>query len=158
MIKKLLMTKIVGLMLVGTCQADRIQDFAQAVARAEGFYQKGSIPSRYRNPGDLKVRRGEKYPGQVGIGKKSHVIFRTDAAGWAALRHQIEKVLDGSSRVYTVHMTILQVAKKYAGDYRRWAGNVARTLGIKPTETLSEYFTDFEGAPWMYDLSRVDAL
>ncbi len=36
-------------------------------------------------------------------------------------------------------MTINQVSKIYAGDYR-WGKIVAKTLGVTPSTTLAEYF------------------
>ena len=138
---RLVILKLVGFCMVGTCWAqDRVDLFAHAIARAEGFYTYRSIPNRYHNPGDLKVRRGERYPGQIGIGKANHVIFKSDAAGWAALDHQIAKALIGESRYYRQDMTLNQVAKWYAGNWQRWAKNVARNLGVTPSTTLEEYF------------------
>jgi hypothetical protein len=138
---RLLILKLVSLCLVGTCWAqDKVVVFADAVAHAEGFYRKGSIPNRFHNPGDLKARPGEKYPGQVRIGKGGHVIFRSDAAGWAALYHQIDKALAGESHFYRQDMTISAVAKRYAANYRLWARNVSRALGVAPSTTLEEFF------------------
>ena len=141
-ILRLIILKLTGFCLIGTCWAqDKVETFAQAIARAEGFNIAHSIPNRYHNPGDLKVMaRGEKYPGQVGIGKAQHVIFRNDAAGWAALYHQIDKALAGESKWYRQDMTLTQVAKKYAANYRLWAKNVAHNLGVTPDTTLQEYF------------------
>ena len=120
---------------------DKVETFAHAIARTEGFYMKGSIPNRYHNPGDLKIMaRGERYPGQVGIGKANHVIFRNDAAGYAALYHQIDKMLIGESKFYKQEMTLLQIGKLYAVNSRLWAKNLSRNLGVSPSTTLEEYF------------------
>jgi dCMP deaminase len=119
----------------------RIKAFAHAIARTEGAYIPGTIPNRYSNPGDLKaLPNGKRYPGQIGIGKAGHVIFRNKAAGYAALYHQIEKMLNGTSKVYTQDMTLQQVAKKYAGNYQVWAKNLTAILGVPPSTTLEEYF------------------
>ena len=117
-----------------------IDRLAVAIAKAEGFYRQGTIPNRSRNPGDIKVIRGKKYFGQVGVGKGGHVIFRNDAAGWYALREQVRKMVEGESRFYTPQMSLYQVARRYAGDYRIWARNVGRNLGVSPTCTLAELF------------------
>jgi hypothetical protein len=126
---------------------DRVETFAHAIARTEGFYIKGTIPNRYHNPGDLKImERGQKYPGQIGVGKAQHVIFRNDAAGYAALYHQIDKILTGESKLYTKNMTLLQMGKLYAQNSRLWAKNLAHNLGVPVTTTLKEFFdeqTDF---------------
>ena len=117
-----------------------IDAFAQAIAKAEGFYKKGSIPNRYRNPGDLKAVRGQKYPGQVSIGKGGHIVFRNDAAGWYALRAKLEKIVAGESRVYSPQMTLRDMARKYAGNYRIWAKSVSKSLGVPDTTTIAELF------------------
>jgi hypothetical protein len=117
----------------------RIERFAHAIARAEGFYRKGSIPNRYHNCGDLKAVKGFTYPGQTGIGKGRHVIFANDTAGWNALYHQIHKMVSGDSR-YSPSMTIEQVARKYAGNWRQWSRNVSHNLGVPATTTLVELY------------------
>jgi hypothetical protein len=124
------------------CKAqDKIETFAHGIAMTEGFYIKRTIPNRYHNPGDLKIMaRGEKYPGQVGVGKADHVIFRNSAAGYSALYHQIDKMISGESKFYTQEMTLLQVGKLYAKNSRLWAKNLAKNLGVKPSTTLEEYF------------------
>lgn len=138
---RLLVLKLVSLCLVGTCWAqNKTVEFSHAIARAEGFYQAGTLPARYHNPGDLKVRAGEKYPGQVGVGKAGHVIFRNNQCGWWALYHQVDKIMTGDSRFYTPQMTLTDVAHRYAGNWRRWAQNVAHNLGVPPSTTLQEFF------------------
>jgi hypothetical protein len=123
------------------CHAtNNVQNFARAIAKAEGSGKKGVIPTRYHNPGDLKAVHGFKYPGQVGIGKGKHVIFQTDQAGWAALIHQINTILAGQSKHYTLDMTLQQVAKKYAGNWQRFAKSLAHNLGVPQDTTLAEYF------------------
>ena len=118
--------------------SSRVERFAHAIARAEGFYRRGTIPNRYHNCGDLKAVRGFTYPGQVGIGKGRHVIFANDTAGWNALYHQIGKMVSGESRHYSLSMTINQIARFYAGNWRQWAKNVSHNLGVPSTATLAE--------------------
>lgn len=119
---------------------DPVDTFAHAIAKAEGFGVKHSIPTRYHNPGDIKIVKGWRYPGQKGIGKANHVIFANDAAGWAALRHQIQRILDGDSRHYSVEMNVAQMGRKYAGNSALWSKNVAHNLGVDKSTTLREYF------------------
>lgn len=129
------------LMSAATFAQDKVDIFAQAIARAEGYYTKGTIPNRCKNPGDIRIVEGYRFPGQVGLCRGGHIRFRTDADGWAALRHQIEKALSGESHFYTPDMTLRQVAKKYAADYRNWLKNVCHNLGdVPPSTTLREYF------------------
>ena len=138
--KLILMT----LLLIGTtlCNAatTKVESFAKAIARAEGYYVPHSLPNRYNNPGDLKARASEQYPGQLRIGKKGHVVFKTPAAGWAALYKQIDRIMDGTSRFYTPNTSLLQMSKMYARNYRVWARNIAHNLNVPVTTTLDEYF------------------
>jgi hypothetical protein len=104
----------------------KLDSFAAAVAQAEGFGVKHALPTRNHNPGDLK--RVDHY-----------IHFRNDAEGWAALRTQVAKLAAGQSKHYRLSMTINQVSKIYAGDYR-WGKIVAKALGVSPATTLAEYF------------------
>lgn len=114
----------------------KMQQLAQAIAKAEGYYVRGSIPQRCANPGDIKPG-AVRLPGQVGVCKGGHARFRNDAAGWAALDHQIEKIVDGTSR-YSVNMSISEVARRYAGNHRVWARNVSHNLKVTPETDLWE--------------------
>jgi hypothetical protein len=111
------------------------QTLARAIAKTEGFGVKGTIPTRYRNPGDIRASRGARYPGQVGINKNGYVIFRRDTDGWAALEAQIGKIIDGTSRFYTVNDTLRTLAKKYATS-PTWLKNVAKNLHCEPNTPL----------------------
>ena len=117
--------------------AQPVDRLAQAIAKAEGFYMHGSIPNRCNNPGDLKVVKDYRYPGEIGVCKGGHAKFRTQADGWKALEHQLNKIMDGTSR-YTVNMSLQEIGKKYAQNYRVWAKNVAHNLGVEPTAYLWE--------------------
>jgi hypothetical protein len=139
----ILLMAAAALLLIGTlCNAqDKVEQFAHAVARTEGFYQHGTIPNRCHNPGDLKIMsKGGTYPGQVGVCKAGHVRFRNDAAGYAALYNEIDKILAGESRWYRQEMTLQQMGKFYAQNSRLWAKNLAHNLGVSPSTTLEEYF------------------
>ncbi len=121
-----------------------VKKFAEAIARAEGFYSKTAsdkpnIPQACNNPGDLKL-------GDLGHGMKNGItIFPTPEAGWRALYTQCEKILGYkvSHAGYKPTMTVLQVAAKYVGmsdpDSPNWAANVARALGISVNDTLNTY-------------------
>lgn len=122
---------------ISSAQTSRVTALADAIAKAEGYGVRGAIPTRYFNPGDLKAVRGYRFPGQIGIGKGGHVRFRNDAAGRAALIHQIEKIMDDSSR-YNVNMTLRELSKRYAGNWRVWSKNVAHNLGVNPDACLWE--------------------
>lgn len=115
----------------------RTQVFAEAIAKAEGFGRHGALPTRFRNPGDLRAPRGVRYPGQIGLNARHYVIFKDEASGWAALRHQVEKIVAGESSHYTVNDTLRQLSRTYATS-SVWAKNVARNLGVTSDTALFE--------------------
>ena len=143
-IRNYFISKIVGMFLVGTLHATvapspRVEQFAHAIAQAEGYNLKGSIPERCNNPGDLK---GTHFPGQIGVCKGGHARFRTASAGWAALYHQIEKIQDGTSTKYTNRATFRQVAKTYAQNYRPWLKIVTKTLQVDDDDDVKAFLSD----------------
>jgi len=125
---------LLAVALCTPCYGQSTQRFAEAIARAEGFYTKGSLPARLHNAGDLK---GCCYFRQVGNAKGGWAKFRTDADGWNALNHQLEKIVLGESRCYSVDMTLREMGRKYAGT-RRWSDNVSHSLGVTPETALFE--------------------
>jgi hypothetical protein len=143
-VKLLLLAMLALPVFAGAQSYDRqkIDSFAAAVAHAEGFNARHrNIPSRYHNPGDIKSRPNyTKLPGQKSIGKGGHIVFKNDAAGWSALRDQIAKMLDGRSKHFTPSMTVAQIGKHYAANWRPWVKIVTRELGVSPDITLAAYF------------------
>lgn len=137
--KKFILALIVFLALTvfATAQSQQ-QKLAHAIAVAEGFYQKGTLPNRLHNPGDITSSLRHAYPGQIGL-YHGYVIFKSNQYGWEALFNQIQKVIDGTSSRYTQNMTFAQIAKVYAKD-RRWGNKVCSILGITPQTTFEEYF------------------
>ena len=139
---KLLLAAMLALPLFAAAQTvdqQKLDSFSKAVAHAEGFGVKHAIPTRYHNPGDLKtIPSAAKLPGQKAVGKGGHVVFKSDAAGWDALKDQIAKMVDGRSKHFNPNMTLTQVAKRYAGNWRPWVKIVSRELGVTPSTTLAE--------------------
>ena len=138
--------------IMGHAQApdpDKVNDLATAISRAEGFGKGQTIPTRYHNPGDLKAfRSSTPLEGQVRIGKAGHIVFKDDEAGKAALRELIVRMMDGRSAHYHPNLTLNQVARRYAENWRPWVRVVSRELGVPPNTTLRAYFhTDFVPAP-----------
>lgn len=110
---------------------------AEAIAAAEGFNVKGSIPARNHNPGDLTADTIGRAIGKEGM----YVTYAKDSDGWDALYQQVRLMFNGGSRVYTSDMTISQVAAKYAPSANErdvWAANVAAKLGVSVFTKLSE--------------------
>lgn len=134
-----------------------VHTFARAIARTEGFYIKGTIPNRLHNPGDIMTRLKRAYPGQVGT-YHGYAVFKNDAYGWAALEAQIQRVIDGTSTKYTQDMTMVQVAKVYAANWRYWGRTVCKILKISPSLTFQEYFNlpprvhfAYAAPMWLFD-------
>ena len=121
----------------------KVNDLATAISHAEGFGRRGTIPSRYHNPGDLKASPDSRpLAGQVRIGKAGHIVFKDDEAGKAALRDHILQMMDGRSGYFRANMTLNQVARRYAQNWRPWVRIVSKELGVPPTTTLRAYFHD----------------
>jgi hypothetical protein len=140
---KLLLFLCLGLLpAVGQAQTvdkQKLNSFATAVAHAEGFGVRHAIPTRYHNPGDLKSAAiYTPLPGQKKLGKADHVVFVSDAAGWAALRDYLSKMVDGRSKRFNPDMTLAQVSRVYAGNWRPWLRTVARELNVEPTVRLRD--------------------
>ena len=116
-----------------------ILKLARAIAKEEGFYVPNSVPFRAHNPGDLTDE------GDVGFGTIQTLgphgakitIYPDDAAGWAALYKKVRRMLSGASHTYTLDLTVMEVALKWAGD-PAWARNVAAELGVDTRTTLAQ--------------------
>lgn len=106
--------------------------FAQAIANAEGFGVDGAVPTRANNPGDLAI-------GDVGFGTTGSgiTIFGSLEQGVTALQNQATKMTNGGSSVYNPNMTIAQAGSLYSNGDPNWASNVAKYLGLSPSDTLA---------------------
>jgi|HubBroStandDraft_1064217.scaffolds.fasta_scaffold133585_3 hypothetical protein len=124
--------------------SQKVHTLALAVAKAEGFGVKGTVPTRYHNPGDIRSTSLHAYKGQVGLNRCGYVIFKNDKAGFAALESNLILMASGQSKHYGPNMTITKVAKTYATGWKLWAKNVSKTLGVSPTTTLAAYFAPEE--------------
>jgi len=150
--------KAILLLLLGLClfpavgraqsvDSKKLDSLATAVAHAEGFGTRHTIPTRYHNPGDLKsavIYR--KLPGQKSLGKGDHVVFENDAAGWAALKDYLSKMVDGRSRRFNADMTLAQASRIYAGNWRPWLKLVAQDLDV-PTNIRLRDLLLFDAPP-----------
>ena len=123
---------------------DKVHSLAVAIAKAEGFGVKGTVPTRYHNPGDIRSRSLHAYKGQIGLNRCGYVIFKNDKAGFAALETNLLLMASGQSKFYGPNMTIIKIAKTYATGWRLWSKNVCKTLGVPPTTTLRAYFAPEE--------------
>jgi hypothetical protein len=75
--------------------SDKVHSLAVAIAKAEGFGVKGTVPTRYHNPGDIRSRSLHAYKGQVGLNRCGYVIFKNDKAGFAALETNLMLMASG---------------------------------------------------------------
>jgi hypothetical protein len=116
-----------------------LDKFCEAIARAEGFYEAGTVPRRSNNPGDL-TDEGDKGLGTIqteGPNGAKITIYATPADGWAALRRKVRRMLSGASHTYTLDLTLMECGLKWSGD-PAWARNVAVALGLDTRATLAE--------------------
>lgn len=122
----------------------KVEALAHAIAKAEGFYVKGSLPNRLHNPGDIRLLPGQHIAGQVGLDKHNYVIFKNDGEGFAALYNLLNHVAEDSSNRYSVHMTFAAFARKYVGgrDWAIWLKIVTKALATAPRMTLEAYFNE----------------
>jgi hypothetical protein len=114
-----------------TSYSYKLQRFAEAIARQEGFYVTGAIPQIANNPGDLKV------PGLPTLPGTSITKFQSVAAGWNALYKQLHLILTGGSNYYTLDMTIEEMSRVWTATQQQpWAQNVSNYLGVPVTTPL----------------------
>lgn len=104
---------------------DSIRWFGEAISYAEGFPVAGSIPQRANNPGDLVI---PNWGGQT-LGAERISVFSSPAEGWRRLYAQLQLIVNGGSHVYTLNMTIREMAHKWTRTQPdQWAQNVANRL------------------------------
>jgi hypothetical protein len=118
-------------------QLAKVEQMAYAIARTEGFFQKGSLPNRLHNPGDIKSSLSNAYPGQVGL-YRGYVKFVSDRAGWRVLENQITAIVLDESKEYTRSMTFGEIAKVYATS-PQWPKTLCKILQISPDETFKQF-------------------
>jgi len=134
----------IGLLFLSTAlwaqpDSTKIVALSKAIAKAEGFGIPHAIPTRTHNPGDFRTTRFiPRYLGQVGINAHGYVIFKNDAAGWAALQDYILKIAEGRSRHYSADMTLAQLSNTYARRWQPWLRIATKELGVSPKTRLSD--------------------
>lgn len=113
----------------------RVEALGHAIAKAEGFGIPGALPTRAKNPGDMKL-------GDVGNGLLTgKTIFSTAQDGWNALFNQIKLIISGNSNYYSVDDTFEQMAATWTGNDSpgSWANTVTAELGVKQSDTLRSF-------------------
>ena len=138
--------------------SDKAALLVRGIALAEGGWDTygngipGTRPFRNNNPGDLML------PGDQGTDSGGYGIFSSadfaaaqsgdadpSSDGFAALFRQVDLILTGRSRVYSLDMTWAQVAALYdkGGDaLTAWLPNVASLAGILPAQTVQEWLDE----------------
>lgn len=138
--KFILALLIITATLIPAYASSKVEQLSHAIAKAEGFYTRGTVPNRFNNPGDITSSSLHAYPGQIGLSPHRHyVIFKNASHGWAALQGQIQKIIDGTSKKYTQNMTFTQMSLIYSSG-KRWGTNVCAVLHISPQTTFEEFF------------------
>ena len=111
----------------------QLDNVAEAIARQEGYYQKGSLPQRTNNPGDV---------GTFGAKVSSY----SDAGdGWDALNDWITSHVNAHPdwdfydmvRYYLTGDTMGKPGPNQNPD--AYAENVAGYLGVDPSSQVSQY-------------------
>lgn len=117
-----------------------IQEFAEAVADEEGFYDgTNDIPVRANNPCDI-TDNGDVGCGVIqtaGAEGAKITIYPTLAAGWTAAYTKFSRMLNGESEVYPPTLTLVQVGMKYSGN-PTWGVNIAARLHVSPGITIQQ--------------------
>lgn len=111
-----------------------IKKIANAIATAEGFFVKGSLPQQYHNPGDLTKDLNGK---GIGTGSQGLIMYPDDESGWEALYMQVQYFFS-EDKWGNGEYTISQIAQTYAGDWINWASNVAAELGVTTDTRLNQ--------------------
>jgi|SRR5713101_6461386 len=115
--------------------SDKVKAFAKAISVAEGFGIANDIPTKAHNPGDLVL--GDR--GNGVLGREGITIFPDNASGWNALYHELNLIVNSESHVYTLDMTISDMAYKWTDTSQdAWAETVANQLGVTRDTPLSQ--------------------
>lgn len=109
---------------------DAIQNFARAIAYAEGYGIPSAIPTVANNPGDLVI------PGWTPTLGAGIAVFDSAEYGWSRLYRQLALIVSGQSSYYRLNMTIAEMGRIYAGGDENWSRNVASYLGVSPSTSL----------------------
>lgn len=114
---------------------------AKAIALAEGS------PSSWNNPGDLTAGDSEGFPvqrndqGNPIVNSAGVVRFASLTDGVNALYNKLLRIQNGTSKVYSQSLSLLDFANTYTGgdNASGWAQTVASELGLDPnTSTVGD--------------------
>jgi len=126
--------------LSSSSPSDKIQQFAEAIAYAEGFWDRNrnvltaNRPARDNNPGDIEG------VGDAGGHDGAYAIFSTVAKGWAKLYAQVQLDFSGKSQVYSPTMTISDYAWTYTATAQdSWSESVASWLDVSRDIKISDW-------------------
>ena len=127
---------------LGATQA--VQNIAQAIATAEGYFKGGQIntgaaPVRNNNPCDL-------------TSGGALAVYPDITSGWNACYNQVGLIVNDQSSVYSSDMSLNEIASHWApapsfscgamcaGNVpSNWAATVAAQLGIDPNTPIGSY-------------------
>lgn len=113
-----------------------IQKIAYAIARAEGYYVRGTKPDRNNNPGDLK---GNYAGTAIGSDEDGFDVYATPQDGWSALYRQVSLWLTNKSHVAGQETTLYELSRKYTLTQQdEWLHNVSSALGVDESTKLGD--------------------
>lgn len=87
-----------------------LKALANGIATGEGYFREGTKPNRLNNPGDIKVG------GQIATFAFDTVDEPQPGGGWAAILHQLNLNLNGTSHVYDLNMTLYDMCRVWTAD------------------------------------------
>lgn len=87
-----------------------LKAFAIGIANGEGYFRTGTKPNRLNNPGDLKIG------GQIANFLPDTYDEPLPGGGWAAIYHQLNITLNGSSNHYDLGMTLRDFSRTWTAD------------------------------------------
>ena len=121
-------------------KGDRIWAICSAIAIAEGYGKKDSIPTKFCNPGDISDGCNI-FPFEIHSGSKV-VKFPSHEEGWTRLYNKILNASKGLSHVYLPSMTWRAFARMYAGNWEVWLKNVCHELNVDYDDIWTNYLQE----------------
>jgi len=108
-------------------------NLAVLIAKEEGFGKPGAVPTRDRNPGDL---RHSPHSSHAGEGPNDIGEIDTDADGWADLERQLELYAE---RGLTLGEAIAVLAPPSENNTAKYLADMCAGLGgIDPDTPMTE--------------------
>lgn len=105
---------------------------AQLIAREEGFGIPGTVPTRDKNPGDL---RHSPHSSHEGEGSNDIGIIGSANDGWADLERQLQLY---GARGLTLRQAVYEFAPPIENNSEQYLNFVCQGLGCSPDTPVSD--------------------